>query len=180
MDDRQFAALRSAAVEVARRGGTWHDVGDLVVQHQRALEPRHGRELHEAVLAAGLDTGIRGNYTAAPLLASFLSRPTLWARLPYEVRHRFWNDRRDGCAWANMRMGPGASWFDLLFERHARHAAVAPEARAALANTTVDHHATESIVGRLHDDVAVDQVVGWVVAYSDTWPSARRANLPAG
>ena len=80
-------------------------VSNLLLESHRLLTPEQARGLWRAVEPMVLDihdfTGHSARSKFIMLLASFLSSPARWCRIPFPVREKFWPDEAGGCAWCS-------------------------------------------------------------------------------
>ena len=90
-------------------------VSNLLLESHRLLTPEQARGLWRAVEPMVLDIHDFKDRSARSkfimLLASFLSSPERWCRIPPHARNEFWPDEADGCAWWR---GSGATPANLL------------------------------------------------------------------
>ena len=69
-------------------------------------------------------------------LASFLSSPERWCRIPFEMRHDFWDDEAGGCTWLACapRMGAGAERIAPTYNEHLREKLAKHSSKVAAAS----------------------------------------------
>ena len=90
------------------------------------LTPEQARGIWRAVSPMVRDVDYMDRSKFVVFLASFLSSPERWCRIPFEMRHDFWDDEAGGCTWlvCAPRTADGAIGVDYnehLREKLAKH-----------------------------------------------------------
>jgi hypothetical protein len=74
-------------------------VAKLLLESRRLLTPEQARGIWRAVSPMVRDVDYMDRSKFVVFLASFLSSPERWCRIPFEMRHDFWDDEAGGCTW---------------------------------------------------------------------------------
>lgn len=101
-------------------------VAKLLLESRRLLTPEQARGIWRAVSPMVRDVDYMDRSKFVVFLASFLSSPERWCRIPFEMRHDFWDDEAGGCTWlvCAPRTADGAIGVDYnehLREKLAKH-----------------------------------------------------------
>ena len=99
------------------------------------LTPEQARGIWRAVSPMVRDVDYMDRSKFVVFLASFLSSPERWCRIPFEMRHDFWDDEAGGCTWlACAPLDAGADRIAPTYNEHLREKLAKHDSKVAAAS----------------------------------------------
>ena len=110
-------------------------VAKLLLESRRLLTPEQARGIWRAVSPMVRDVDYMDRSKFVVFLASFLSSPERWCRIPFEMRHDFWDDEAGGCTWlACAPLDAGADRIAPTYNEHLREKLAKHDSKVAAAS----------------------------------------------